>query len=101
MRVRDAASLRAAVRESQAGDTVLLNKGTYRLSESLLIEGKSDLTLMARPGCRVELSGGVRIPRRWLKRAKGLPRGVRCIDVSALGVTGPRTNGHAHPSLPG
>ena len=101
VRVRDVASLRTAVREAQAGDTVLLSKGIYRLTESLRIEGKSDLTLMARPGCRVELSGGVRIPRRSPKREKGLPRGVRCIDVSALGIVGPRTIGHVHPSIPG
>ena len=99
VRVRDAASLRQAVAGAQPRDTILLRRGVYRLDEPIRIEGRSCLTLLAERG-RVEFSGGKRIPRRWMKRAKGFPRGVRIIDVSSLGVKGPRTIGHAHPSLP-
>ncbi len=99
VRVRDAASLRQAVAGAQPRDTILLRRGVYRLDEPIRIEGRSYLTLLAERG-RVELNGGKRIPRRWMKRAKGFPRGVRVIDVSSLGVKGPRTIGHAHPSLP-
>lgn len=100
VRVRDVATLQAAVLQAQPGDTIQLRRGVYRLTGPLVAEGKSDLTLMARPGHKVEISGGVRLPRGRFKRAKGFAKGVRCIDVSALGVTGPRTNGHAHPSIP-
>ena len=98
--VRDAEALRTAISKAQPGDTVLLRRGVYRLREPLVVEGKSGLTLMARPGSKVELNGGVRLPRGRFKRARGFAKGVRCIDVSNLEVAGPRTIGHAHPSLP-
>lgn len=101
VRVKDVPSLKLAVKEALPRDTILLGKGVYRLDEPLLIEEKSNLTILpaSRRG-KVELNGGKRIPRRLMKRAKGFPRGFRLIDVSPLGVSGPRTIGHEHPSLP-
>ena len=101
VRVRTVASLRAAVRDAQAGDTILLRRGVYRLGEPLRIEGKQGLTLApARPGARVEINGGVRIPRYLIRRVKGFPPGVRRIDAARFSPAAPRTNGHAHPPVP-
>ena len=99
IRVRDVPGLRRALAAAQPGDTILLRRGTYRLEEPLVIEGRSGLTILADRG-RAEFNGGKRIPRRMMKRAKGFPRGVKCIDVSSLPVEGPHTLGHVHPSLP-
>ena len=99
VRVRDVPGLRQAVAGAQERDTILLRRGVYRLDEPLVIGGKSRLTILADRG-KVELNGGKRITRRMMRRAKGFPRGVKCIDVSSLGAEGPRTIGHAHPSRP-
>lgn len=101
VRVRDVPSLRSAVSAAQPGDTILLQRGVYRLSEPLLIEGKTDLILApARPGARVEINGGVRIPRFLIRRSNGLRPEVRRIDASRYSPAAPRTNGHAHPPVP-
>ena len=101
IRVRDVAGLRAAVETAEPGDRILLRPGVYRFSESLVIADKRDLVIEAlRTGSRVQINGGVRIPRRRLRRATGLHRGVRCFDISQLPVTGVLQKGHMHPIGP-
>ncbi len=99
VRVRDVVSLREAVAGAQPGDTILLKKGVYRLDKPLVIEGRSGLVIRPERG-RAEFNGGKRISRRLIRRARGFPRGVKCIDVSSLDVEGPRSIGHARQSLP-
>ena len=101
IRVRNAASLQAAVDAAQPGDRILLGRGVYRLSESLVISDKHDLVIEPRrAGVRVQLNGGVRIPRRALRREKGLAAGVRSFDISRISVTGVLRKGHMHPIGP-
>ena len=66
IRVRRPEALQRAVNKATAGDTIVLQKGVYRLRKTLLVEGKSDLVIRGEGAC---LSGGVRIPLRRLHRA--------------------------------
>ena len=66
IRVRRPEALQRAVNKATAGDTIVLQKGVYRLRQTLLVEGKSDLVIRGEGAC---LSGGVRIPLRRLHRA--------------------------------
>ncbi|GAA4422114.1 hypothetical protein GCM10023169_16030 [Georgenia halophila] len=60
-------TIEAAIRESNGGDTVVLHDGTYR--ESLTIEGRPGLRLVAAPGAEVWLDGSVVVPR-WSKEGE-------------------------------
>lgn len=79
VRVRRVSQLQRAVNEAAEGDTLVLRKGVYRLKESLRIEGKKDLVIL---GEGARLSGGVRIPRWRLHRARGYAKGVKTLDLS-------------------
>ncbi len=61
-------TLEAAVRRSDDGDTILVHSGTYR--ESLKIEGRPGLRLVAAAGADVWLDGSVVVPE-W-SRENGL-----------------------------
>lgn len=101
VKVSDVPSLRAAVENAQSGDTLLLKRGVYRLDSSIRIEGKSGIAIMpASPRHKVKITGSKKIRRSEFKRLKGVPRGVRVLDITALGVKGPTINGHGHPSVP-
>lgn len=53
-------TLGAAIRESGPGDTVMVHTGTYR--ETLKIENRPGLRLVAAPGAQVWLDGSVVVP---------------------------------------
>ncbi len=78
IRVRRPAALEKAVAESCSGDTIVLRKGEYLLRHTLLVEGKEGLVIK---GEGARLSGGVRIPMRRLRRAKGLGKDVKQLDL--------------------
>lgn len=79
IRVRRPGALQKAVEKAESGDTVMIGKGVYRLSRTLLIEGKSDLVIRGEEAC---LSGGVRIPKWRLRRASGMGKGVKQLNLS-------------------
>ena len=101
IRVRRTAALQRAVNKATAGDTLVLCKGVYRLRQTLLVEGKSDLVIRGEDAC---LSGGVRIPLRHLRRAGkkeaaegfALADGVRRLDLRRypLGAICPKGDPH-------
>ena len=78
VRVHRTAQLQRAINEAAEGDTLVLRKGVYRLKESLRIEGKKDLVIL---GEGARLSGGVRIPRWRLHRARGYAKGVKKLNL--------------------
>ena len=96
VRVRRTAQLQRAIDEASEGDTLVLRKGVYRLKESLRIEGKKDLVIL---GEGARLSGGVRIPRWRLHRARGYAKGVKTLKLGRyeLGPITPKGD----PSLTG
>jgi hypothetical protein len=53
-------TIEAAIKESNAGDTIMLHAGTYR--EELKIENRPGLKLVAAPGDKVWLDGSVVVP---------------------------------------
>lgn len=53
-------TIAAAIKESNAGDTIMLHAGTYR--EELKIENRPGLKLVAAPGDKVWLDGSVVVP---------------------------------------
>ena len=65
-------SVGAAIKESDAGDTIVLHQGRYR--EELKIENRPGLKLIAAPGEDVVLDGAVEVPQwlndgdRWVSR---------------------------------
>ena len=79
IRVRTTGSLQKAVDRAVSGDTIVIGKGVYRLGATLLIEGKSGLVIRGEGAC---LSGGVRIPKWRLRRARGMEQGVKQLNLS-------------------
>lgn len=76
--VRRCAQLQRAVDQAVAGDTIVLRKGVYRLRETLRLDGKKDIVIL---GNGARLSGGVRIPRWRIHRARGYAKGVRTLKL--------------------
>jgi hypothetical protein len=93
IRVRKSSGLQKAVNEASAGDTIVLRKGVYRLKESLCIEGKENLVIL---GEGATLSGGERISRWRLRRARGYAKGVRTLNLGRypLGAITPKGDPH-------
>ena len=91
--VRNVKGLRKAIEKAAPGDTILLHKGVYRLKESLVLEGKSGLTIIGDGAC---ISGGVRIPMWRLRRAKGLAMGAKSLNLRRYPVSGVVTKGDPH-----
>lgn len=78
--VRRVDVLQKAIDKAGSGDTVVLHKGVYRLSQTLKIEGKTNLVIRGEGVC---LSGGVRIPLWRLRRAKDIKtKGVRLLKLN-------------------
>lgn len=88
--VRSVIGFRQAVEKSCAGDTIVLRKGIYRLKESLVIEEKSDLTIV---GKGAVISGGVSIPKWRLHKARGLAEGAKRVNLRRYPVSGVVTKG--------
>lgn len=93
IRVRKSSGLQKAVNEASAGDTIVLRKGVYRLKETLCIEGKENLVIL---GEGATLSGGERISRWRLRRARGYAKGVRTLNLGRypLGALTPKGDPH-------
>ena len=93
IRIRKVSQLQKAVNEASAGDTIVLRKGVYRLRETLCLEGKEDLVIL---GEGAVLSGGKRIPRWKLRKARGYAKGVRTVNLGryALGPIVPKGDPH-------
>lgn len=93
VRVRNCTQLQRAVKEATPGDTIVLRKGVYRLKETLSLENKQNLVMM---GQGARLSGGVRIPRWRLFRARGYAKGVRTVRLGryAVGAITPKGDPH-------
>ena len=93
IRVRKSSGLQKAVNEASAGDTIVLRKGVYRLKETLCIEGKENLVIL---GEGATLSGGERISRWRLRRARGYAKGVRTSNLGRypLGALTPKGDPH-------
>ncbi len=93
IRVRKSSQLQKAVNEASAGDTIVLRKGVYRLKETLCIEGKENLVIL---GEGATLSGGERISRWRLRRARGYAKGVRTLNLGRypLGALTPKGDPH-------
>ena len=88
--VRNVASLRKALESAEAGDTIILKKGVYRIRESLKLEGKTDVFIT---GQDARISGGIRIRKCRLHRAPGLGKGVKRLSLKHLPVSGVCTKG--------
>ena len=88
--VRSVKGLRQAIEKAAPSDTILLRKGIYRLKESLTLEGKSDLTIIGKDAV---ISGGVRIPKWRLRRARGLAEGAKRLNLKRYPVSGVVTKG--------
>ena len=78
IQVRRVSQLQKAVDGSLSGDTLVLRKGVYRLKETLVIKGKTDLVIKSDGAC---LSGGVLIPLRRIRRASGFDKAVRQLQL--------------------
>ena len=90
IRVGSVKAFRRAVERVAPGDTILLRKGIYRLKESLVIEGKSDLAII---GKNAVISGGVSIPKWRLHKAGGLAEGAKVLNLKRYPVSGVLTKG--------
>ena len=66
-RVRNVSALKEAIEQAGTGDRIVLRKGIFRLTDTLVVEGKKGITI---EGHGAQLNGGVKIPRRALKRCK-------------------------------
>ena len=93
IRVKRSSQLQKAVNQASPGDTIVLRKGVYRLRETLHLEGKQNLVILGEGAC---LSGGARIPRWRLHRARGYAKGVRTVNLGryALGDITPKGDPH-------
>ena len=93
IRVRKVSQLQKAVNEAEPGDTIVLRKGVYSLKETLRIEGKENLVIL---GEGATFSGGKRISRWKLRKARGYAKGVRTINLGryALGPITPKGDPH-------
>ena len=90
--------MRKAVDGACGGDTIVLRKGVYRLQGSLRIEGKSELVIRGEGAC---ISGGVRIPLRRLRRARGFEaESVRRLDLRRYPVAPVVPKGDPHLTGP-
>ena len=81
--VRRSGQLQNAIDKAADGDTLVLRKRVYRLRKPLVIEGKKDVVILGK-GAR--LSGGVRIPRWRIHRARGYAKGVRTVDLGRYAI---------------
>ena len=102
VKVRSIETLQKAIDNAQPGDKIILRKGIYRLTDTLVISGKQDLVIEGRGA---QLNGGVRIPRRKLKRCREVmgtlaPKGLRMLDISQFPISPIVNKGHTHPSGP-
>lgn len=102
VKVRSTAAFQRAIDEARPGDRIILRKGVYRLTDTLVISGKHDLVIEGRGA---QINGGIRIRKRQLKRCKEVmgspaPKGLRMLDISRLPVSGIVNKGHTHPSGP-
>ena len=97
LRVRNVRSLHRAIGKVAPGDTIVLKKGTYRLKETIRLEGKKDIAIVGEGAC---ISGGVRIPKWRLRRAKGLADGVKLLDTKRMNVAGVCQKGDPHLTGP-
>lgn len=97
VKVRSVKGLRRAIERAVPGDTIVLGKGTYRLKESLRIEGKTDLAII---GDGAIISGGVRIGRWRLRKAKGMAEGARRLNLKRYPLSGVVTKGDPHLTGP-
>ena len=79
IRVSRSEALQKAVDNASSGDTIVIGKGVYRFGRTLLVEGKSDLVILGEGAC---ISGGVRIPKWRLRRASGMGKGVKQLNLS-------------------
>ena len=99
-RVKDVPGLRRALERAEPGDRILLRGGEYRITESLDLGQKEDLYIG--PACtrrRVEIKGGVEIPRReW--RAGRRNQTLCRIDLSPWPVAGITQKGHGRLITP-
>ena len=96
--VRRVDALRKAIDEACSGDTVVLRKGVYRLTNTLKIEGKTNLVIRGEGAC---LSGGVRIPLWRLRRSKDIrTKGVRLLDLHRFPVGAIVPKGDPHLTGP-
>lgn len=90
LRVSSLKGLRKAIENASAGDTIRLRAGNYRLKESLRIEGKTDLTII---GDGARISGGVRIGKWHLRKARGMAEGAKRLNLKRYPVSGVVTKG--------
>ena len=97
LRVRSVRGLQRAIEKAVPGDTIVLKKGTYRLKETIRLEGKKDIAIVGEGAC---ISGGVRIPKWRLHRAKGLAEGVKLLDTKRMNVAGVCQKGDPHLTGP-
>lgn len=95
--VRSVPALCDAIEKAGSGDTIFLRKGVYRLRETICLQGKSNLAIIGDGAC---ISGGLRIPKWRLRRAKGLAKGARVLDLKRYGVAGVCQKGDPHLSGP-
>ena len=101
-KVRSVSALKEAVAKAGTGDRIILRKGIYRLTDTLVVEGKKGIVIEGR---RAQLNGGVRIPRRALKKCKEVlgsqaTKGLRHLDISRYPASPVIEKGHTHPSGP-
>ena len=97
LRVRSVRGLHRAIGKAAPGDTIVLKKGTYRLKETIRLEGKKDIAIVGKGAC---ISGGVRIPKWRLHRARGLAEGVKLLDTKRMDVAGVCQKGDPHLTGP-
>ncbi len=101
-KVRSVSALKEAVAKAGTGDRIILRKGIYRLTDTLVVEGKKGIVIEGRGA---QLNGGVRIPRRALKKCKEVlgsqaTKGLRHLDISRYPASPVIEKGHTHPTGP-
>ena len=89
-RVQSVKGLVRALDAVVPGDTIRLRKGVYRLKESLVLKDRHDIVIIGDGAC---ISGGVRIPKWRLRRASGMAKGVKCLNLRRYSVSGVCTKG--------
>ena len=99
-KVRNVTGLRKALESSESGDRILLKGGEYRLTEPLDIKQKEGIYMgPANARKRVEIKGGVEIPRKaWRAGRRG--RKLCRIDISNLPVVDFIQKGHGRLNSP-
>lgn len=91
--VRRSGQLQNAIEKAADGDTLVLRPRVYRLEKTLRIEGKKNLVIL---GDGARISGGKRIPRWRIHRARGYAKGVKTVSLGryAFGPIVPKGDPH-------